>query len=194
MAKLYFRYGSMNSGKSLLLQITAYNYRERGRRAIVAKPTLDTKSKLVLTRAGLTCDVDWALSTDVDILTLFREIEAPVDVIFVDEAQFLTKTQVEQLFTIAVMHNVSVIAYGLRTDFLGKLFEGSRRLMELAHSIEEIKTMCSCGEKAIFNVRTDENGIVAAGDKVLIDDGSVKYESICGKCLIESAPSVLFQE
>lgn len=194
MAKLYFRYGPMNSGKSTRLLQDAYNYEERGQRVAIMKPSVDTKDERVLSRLGVARIVDIKVSPDEDVETAFAHYvsqqEIPmdsvkgkaVDCLFVDEAQFLSGPQVNGLFNIVVGLDIPVIAYGIRTDFLSNAFPGSRRLFEVAHSLEEMKTICRCGKKAMFNARRSNGMFTMSGDQVAIDDGSVEYESLCGHC------------
>ncbi|MBC9703901.1 MAG: thymidine kinase [Enterococcus sp.] len=189
MAKLYFRYGAMNSGKSTNILQVAHNYKERGQIAIIAKPTIDTKDEKVLSRLGIAHQVDIPVAPETDMLRAFRDEYAntAVDCLIVDEAQFLTREQINDLLVIAVQDNVPVIAYGLRSDFQGRGFEGSLRLMEIAHSLEELKTICRCGKKAMFNGRRVNGVYVRSGDQVAIDDGGeVEYESLCAKCYMEN--------
>lgn len=190
--KLYFRYGAMNSGKSTSLLQAAHNYEERGQKAIIAKPTVDTKDEKVLSRLGVTRDVDLHVSPTTDVLDAFKKLSAEseaegkkIDCLIVDEAQFLSRTQINDLFMIAVSCNVPVLAYGIRSDFQGNGFPGSLRLLEIAHSLEEMKTICRCGQKALFNGRKIAGEYVRAGGQVAIDDGSVEYESLCGECYLK---------
>lgn len=206
MAKLYFRYGAMNSGKSTALLQAAYNYEERGQRVLLAKPAIDTKeADHVSSRLGMSREVDFLIGPDADVRALFAEhrarlraaasesllpeAEGPPDVacLLVDEAQFLTREQVDDLLRIVVMDGVPVLAYGIRTDFQTQAFPGSRRLMELAHSLEELKTICRCGRKAIFNARLVGGRFVFEGDQVAIDElttARVTYESMCAECYL----------
>lgn len=187
MAKLYFRYGAMNCGKSTSLMQVAYNYEERGMKVIIIKPLIDTKGgDHVVSRLGITRKVDLLLEKEKNI---YEEIEkwnnekGKVDCILVDEAQFFAKNQIDQLFEIAVKMNIPVICYGLRTDFQVRGFEGSERLLLIAHSIEELKTICSCGKKAIFNGRKINGEFVFEGEQVAIEDKEhIEYESLCGEC------------
>lgn len=190
--KLYFRYGAMNSGKSTSLLQAAHNYEERGQRAIIAKPTVDTKDEKVLSRLGVTRNVDLHVSPTTDVYLEFlalvaeaSEVGSKIDCLIVDEAQFLTRSQVNELFMIAVKLNVPVLAYGIRSDFQGNAFPGSLRLLEIAHSLEEMKTICRCGQKALFNGRKVAGVYVRAGGQVAIDNGSVEYESLCGECYLK---------
>ena len=149
MAKLYFRYGAMNSGKSTNMLQAAYNYEERGQQVLLAKPQIDTKGDAeIVSRLGVRRPVDFVISADDDLWELFaserEQVESatgkPVNCLLVDEAQFLTETQVDDMLRIAILANVPVLAYGIRTDFQTVAFPGSRRLLEIAHSLEELKT------------------------------------------------------
>lgn len=189
MSKLYFRYGAMNSGKSTALLQVAYNYQERGQIAVIAKPTIDTKDVNVLSRIGMARPVDIHVSPETDMVEAFLELgrnkQEVIDCLIVDEAQFLSPSQINGLFNIAVGLNVPVLAYGLRTDFQGKAFPGSLRLLEIAHSLEEMKTICRCGRKALFNGRKLDGVFVREGAQVAIDGQHAEYESLCGQCFIE---------
>ena len=187
MSKLYFRYGAMNSGKSTHLMQVAHNYEERGMRVILIKPSTDKKGgdKLV-SRLGVERKVDILCEKKMDIyeeIKKWQEVKFKIDCILVDEVQFMTKEQVDQLFKIAVVLDIPVICYGLRTDFMMEGFEGSTRLLLLAHSIEEMKTICKCGRKAILNGRKINDEFVFEGEQVAIDNiDYVQYESLCGHC------------
>ncbi|WP_288222420.1 thymidine kinase [uncultured Clostridium sp.] len=187
MSKLYFRYGAMNSGKSTHLMQVAYNYEERGMKVILIKPFTDTKGgdKLV-SRLGVERKVDLVIYEEDNILEKVKEYTKKVgniDCILVDEAQFLKSNQIDELFEVAVVLDTPVICYGLRTDFRMQGFEGSTRLLLLAHSIEEMKTICKCGKKAILNGRKINNRFVFEGEQVAIDNvNNVEYESLCGHC------------
>ena len=187
MSKLYFRYGAMNSGKSTALLQVAYNYQERGQIAVIAKPTVDTKDVNVLSRIGMARQVDIHVTPDTDMFETFVKLREnnDIDCLIVDEAQFLSSAQINGLFNIAVKLNVPVLAYGLRTDFQGKAFPGSLRLLEIAHSLEEMKTICRCGRKALFNGRKLGGVFVREGAQVAIDGQHAEYESLCGQCFIE---------
>lgn len=197
MAKLYFRFGAMNSGKSTSILQVAHNYKERGQTALIAKPTVDTKDEKVLSRLGIAQHVDIPIGPDTNMLEEFRvaygaDSEVSVDCLIVDEAQFLSRSQINDLLIIAVQDNVPVIAYGLRSDFQGRGFEGSLRLMEIAHSLEELKTICRCGKKAMFNGRKVNGVYVRSGGQIAIDDGGeVEYESLCAKCYMENVGPLL---
>lgn len=193
MAKLYFRYGAMNSSKSALLLTAAYNYEERDQHPVLVKPGVDTKAgKAVASRIGIERDVDIVLGADESLLTRLEQHSAleDIDAVFVDEAQFLTPAQADEAFTIAVTRGIPVLCYGLRGDFMTVSFPGSRRLMEIAHSIEELKTICRCGSKAIFNARIVDGVFVRHGAQVAIDGQQASYESLCGRCYIEKVGPV----
>lgn len=190
MAKLYFRYGAMNCGKSTALQQVAYNYEERGMRVVIIKPRIDTKGgDKVISRLGIERTVDLIVDKDEDLNKTIKGYlsgKGAVDCILVDEVQFITKDQVDSLFEIAVKENIPVICYGLRTDFLMNGFEGSERLLLLAHSIEELKTICSCGRKALLNGRKIDGEFVFEGNQVAIEnENNVEYESLCPACYIQ---------
>ena len=187
MSKLYFRYGAMNSGKSTHLMQVAHNYEERGMKVILIKPATEKKGgdKLV-SRLGVERKVDILCLEKMNIyeeIQKWQEVKFKVNCILVDEVQFMTKEQVDQLFKIAVVLDIPVICYGLRTDFMMEGFEGSTRLLLLAHSIEEMKTICKCGRKAILNGRKINGKFVFEGEQVAIDNiDNVQYESLCGHC------------
>ncbi len=192
MAKLYFRYGAMNSGKSTGLLQAAFNYEERGQRVLLAKPATDTKGERdVVSRLGMTRSVDFLVGPDESVLEAFEhaaaERDEPVACLLIDEAQFLQRAQIDELLRIAVERGVPVIAYGIRTDFLTHAFPGSARLLELAHSLEELKTICRCGRKAMFNGRRIGDGFVFDGDQVAIDGEAVTYESLCATCYLQES-------
>ena len=187
MAKLYFRYGAMNCGKSTALIQVDYNYRERNMNTVIIKPETDTKgSDKVISRLNVERKAD-ILATAKDNLYLRidsrHKEKGPAHSVLVDEAQFLTQSQVDQLFEVAVILDIPVICYGLRTDFLLNGFEGSARLLLMAHSIEELKTICKCGQKAVANGRKVGGRFVFEGAQVAIEgEASVEYESLCARC------------
>ena len=209
MAKLYFRYGAMNSGKSTGLLQAAFNYEERGQRVLLAKPKVDSKGDdQIVSRLGVTRQVDFLVGPQDGFRELLSQhaagaepgtlLEAmgssgeelhakPVSCLLVDEAQFLTPEQVDDLLRIAVLDGVPVLAYGIRTDFRTRAFPGSARLMDLAHSLEELKTICRCGRKAVFNTRRQGEQIVFDGEQVAIDGDQVWYESLCAACYLEAS-------
>jgi thymidine kinase len=188
MSKLYFRFGAMNSGKSTVLLQVAYNYEERGQKVLLTKPSVDTKGEGIVSRLGVTRNVDFFLTPGLDVKQRLQEHideHGPVDCLIVDEAQFMERQQVNDLFVIATTMNIPVIAYGIRNDFQTNAFPGSMRLLEIAHSLEELKTICRCGRKAIFNGRKINGVFVKEGSQVAIDGQQAEYESLCGKCYLE---------
>lgn len=193
MSKLYFRYGAMNSGKSTALLQAAFNYEERSQYVLLAKPAIDYKGdKNILSRLGVSREVDFLVRPQDNLRELFAQNREEVtsktgqDVscLLLDEAQFLTEEQVDQALEVAVLDSVPVLAYGIRTDFQTKSFPGSRRLLEIAHSLEELKTICRCGKKAMFNGRLLNGKFVFAGEQVAIDGDKVTYESLCPSCYL----------
>ena len=188
MAKLYFYYASMNAGKSTNLLQADFNYRERGMRTVLFTAAIDDRfaAGTITSRIGLdTPAIAFDRNTDLAAIVLASGTEAPACVL-VDEAQFLTTTQVDQLATLADAHGVPVLAYGLRTDFLGNLFEGSARLLAIADSLIEIKSVCACGRKATMNLRVDADGrAVAAGAQTEIG-GNDLYIALCRRHFSEA--------
>ena len=191
MAKLYFRYGAMNCGKTTLLLQTAFNYEERGMHIQLFKPLIDTKGgDEVVSRLGASRKVNVLLSKD-DHVYDYLDGENMPDAIIVDEAQFLTAEQVEEFYIITKQFDIPVLTYGLRNDFQMNTFEGSARLLSLADDIEELKTICRCGKKATQNMRLLDGKPLFEGSSVLIDGTSdVKYESVCGKCYLEKSGKI----
>nr|WP_306427663.1 thymidine kinase [Brevibacterium sp. 50QC2O2] len=203
VAKLYFRYGAMNSGKSTALLQAAFNYEERGQRVLVAKPSVDVKGAgQVMSRLGVTRAVDFLIGAEDDVEALFNDeagmiahdalLESvggvpPVACLLIDEAQFLTPEQIDGLMRIATLRRVPVMCYGIRTDFRTRAFPGSARLLEIAHTLEELKTICRCGRKAMFNGRRIDGRFVFAGDQVAIDGVEATYESLCSACYLEES-------
>ena len=175
MAKLYFRYGAMGSSKSANAVMVRFNYLERGQNCVMLKPRLDTRDgeRVVMSRCGLNAPCYYV--EELDSLKLDG-----VKCVIVDEAQFLTKAQVEKLVSIADEMDIPVIAYGLRADFRGELFEGSYWLLAWADSIEEIKTVCWCGKKATFNARLVNGRVVKTGEKIVLG-GNESYVALCRK-------------
>jgi thymidine kinase len=191
MSKLYFRHGAMNSGKSTALLQAAHNYEERDQIVLLAKPAVDTKGdKAITSRLGVDRNVDFLVTPEANLRTLFnQEAKAASDrsgkrvsCLLIDEAQFLSRAQVDQALEIAVLDDVPVLAYGIRTDFLTNGFPGSLRLLEIAHSLEELKTICRCGRKAMFNARKMNGEFIFDGEQVAIDGDQVTYESLCAVC------------
>lgn len=193
MSKLYFRHGAMNSGKSTALLQAAHNYEERDQHVLLAKPAVDVKGEMAITsRLGVDRKVDFLITPELDLRNEFASRVADfnsttgknIACLLIDEAQFLTRDQVDQALEIAVIDDVPVLAYGIRTDFLTNGFPGSLRLLEIAHSLEELKTICRCGRKALFNGRKIDGKFVFNGDQVAIDGVNVTYESLCPQCYI----------
>ena len=184
MAKLYFRYGAMNCGKTTALLQTAHNYAESGQKAIIIKPAVDTKMKSCVTsRLGISREVDLLVGENDNLFKHFEENGQGLDCILVDEVQFLTVAQIEELYRVAVVLNIPVICYGLRADFRMDGFPASSRLLELAHSITEMKNVCSCGKKATCNLRLVNNVPVFKGNQVEIDNSDfISYKAVCSEC------------
>ena len=184
MAKLYFKYGAMNSGKSTLIIQAAHNYEENGMKVALFKPKRDTKGEdMIVSRIGVSRMVDSLISDSEDIFKLVKKKYKDVSSVLIDEANFLMKEQVDQLMRITNELNIAVICYGIRTDFLTHGFPGSTRLLEIAHVLDEIKTMCRCGRKATYNARYVGNRIVTHGYQIAIDGvNGVRYISLCSKC------------
>ena len=185
MAKLYFKYGAMGSSKTAQALITKYNYEENGMKVWLIKPSADTRdgADILRSRIGLEAAVE-VIPPAVDIHARFLGSRiSRCDVIIVDECQFLTEKQIDQLRAIVNEQSVPVLCFGLRTDFLTRLFPGSRRLMELADVIEEIKTMCDCGAKATVNARISDGYIVTEGAQVVLG-GNDSYIAMCHRCYV----------
>ncbi len=186
MAKLYFRYGAMGCGKTMQLLQVAFNYEERGHQVCVMKPKTDTKNgEKLLTRIGPERETDLCFDRDTDLFKAVAERFAGVACVLVDESQFLTKAQVDQLMQIACQLDIPVMAYGLRLNFRQEDggFEGATRLLQIAHDIEEIKTICECGHKATMNCRFLNDKLVTTGPDVLIDGTSkIEYRALCPSC------------
>ena len=186
MAKLYFKYGAMGSSKTAQALITKYNYEENDMRVWLIKPSADTRDgrAILRSRIGLEAEVE-VMTPETDIAGRFGEIaHERYNAVIVDECQFLTEQQIDQLRSIVNDYGVPVMCFGLRTDFQTKLFPGSRRLMEVADTIQEIKTMCDCGAKATVNARIDGEGhIVTEGAQVVLG-GNDSYIAMCHKCYI----------
>ena len=186
MAKLYFKYGAMGSSKTAQALITKYNYEENGLKVWLIKPSADVRdgADILRSRIGLEAKVQ-VIAPEADVYDLFvRERAGACNVIIVDECQFMTARQIDQLRAIVNDYDIPVMCFGLRTDFLTKLFPGSLRLLEVADTIQEIKTICDCGNKATVNARIDENGhIVTQGAQVLLG-GNDSYIAMCHRCWI----------
>ena len=185
MAKLYFKYGAMGSSKTAQALITKYNYEENEMSVWLIKPSADTRdgAQILRSRIGLEAAVE-VVPPDADIYAVFCATrKGSCDVVIVDECQFLTEAQIDQLRAIVNDFSIPVLCFGLRTDFQTRLFPGSRRLMELADAIEEIKTMCDCGAKATVNARISDGYIVTEGAQVVLG-GNDCYIAMCHRCYI----------
>ncbi len=185
MAKLYFKYGAMGSSKTAQALITKYNYEENDMQVWLLKPSADTRdgASILRSRIGLQASVE-VIPPQADVYRRFLQRSGRCHVVIVDECQFMTPEQIDQLRAIVNDFNIPVMCFGLRTDFQTKLFPGSLRLMELADSIEEIKTMCDCGAKATVNARIDSGGyIVTQGAQVFLG-GNDSYIAMCHRCYI----------
>ena len=186
MAKLYFKYGAMGSSKSAQALITKYNYEENGLSVWLIKPSADTRDgqAVLRSRIGLEAQAEVMLPTS-DILARFAESRKDdCNVVIVDECQFLTQAQIDQLRGIVDEYGIPVLCFGLRTDFQTKLFPGSLRLMELADVIEEIKTMCDCGAKATVNARIDADGFIVTQGAQVVLGGNDSYIAMCHRCYV----------
>lgn len=186
MAQLYFRYGAMGCGKTMQLLQVAFNYEERGQKVCVIKPATDTKNGTkLLTRIGPERDTNFTVDRRTNIFNRIKKEYSDVDCVLVDESQFLTAKQVDQLMEVVIKLNIPVICYGLRLNALmtDEGFEGATRLLQIAHKIEEIKTICDCGRKATLNTRWLNGKLVSSGPAILIDGTSkIEYKALCEHC------------
>ncbi|NMA37037.1 MAG: thymidine kinase [Papillibacter sp.] len=182
MAKLYFKYGAMGSSKTAQALITKFNYEERGMLVWLIKPSVDDRDgdTVIRSRVGLSAEAE-NIPPDTDIINAYLK-RGKTDVIIADEAQFFTPEQIDGFRSIVDDYNVPVLCFGLRTDFLTHTFPGSKRLLELADSITEIKTICECGSKATVNARISPEGkIITQGEQVFIG-GNDSYVAMCHAC------------
>lgn len=200
MSKLYFKFSPMEAGKSAMLLIEAYNFEKRNINILCMKPSVDNREGIdkIYSRIGIEKDCftiypHYNIYNIVKgILSEEKENETKLQWILIDESQFLTIDHVEQLRAIVDDFDINVLCYGLRTDFQTHLFEGSKRLFELADDIDEMKISCSCGRKAIFNARFNENGeLVTSGEQILIG-GEDKYKPMCSKCYRKEVERQIF--
>lgn len=185
MAKLYFKYGAMGSSKTANALITKFNYEERGMKVWLLKPATDDRDgkDIIKSRIGLACRC-FVVTPDTNIVHEYEKLPE-YDAVIVDEAQFLMPEQIDELRYIVDNKGIPVLCFGLRTDFLTHVFPGSLRLLEIADSISEIKTICRCGSKATVNARIDENGnVITDGEQVLIG-GNDSYEAMCYSCYMK---------
>ena len=187
IGKLYFRYGTMGSAKTAMLLTQAYNFEERGMRYLCMKPIIDDREKdnVIRSRIGIERKCEW-IYPDTDIYAAIKRLSDEKGVVFdwilVDESQFLREQQVDQLARVVDEFGTNVVCYGLRTDFQSHMFEGSRRLFELADSIDEVKSTCSCGRKTIINARIDSQGNIVTDGKQVEIGGDDKYVALCRRC------------
>lgn len=189
MAKLYFKYGAMKSGKTTDIIKTYYNYKEKGMNVLIMKPGDDKKAgSNIQSRSGAELNADYVVPLNIDVYQLitYHLIDNNVDVIIVDEAQFLTPKQVDELSEVVDQFDIPVLCYGLRADAFSNMFPGSQRLFEISDKIEELKAICKCGKKATFNLRLNKiNGElipVFEGEQVSIDGIDAEYDSVCRPC------------
>ena len=188
MAKLIFRYGAMNSGKTTVMLQTAYNYEEKGHKVVLLKSSEDTKGDdLVVSRIGLSRKIDEFIKPKDKVVNVLEKYLDNIDCIIVDEAQFLLPKQVEELYYISKIYDIPVITYGLRTNFVMEEFKGSPKLLLLADEIQGVPTICSCGKKARMNARKVFGEYVTEGESVVIDgeNKNTEYEPLCGNCYLE---------
>ena len=187
MAKLYFKFGAMGCSKTAQALITKFNYEERGMKVLLVKPSTDNRdgATTVRSRIGLQAEAI-TVPESVDLYDLYKDENSDCNVIIVDECQFLHPDQVDQLSRVVMDFDVPVMCFGLSTDFLTHLFPGSRRLFEIADSIQEIKSVCKCGDKATVNARLDDDGnVVFSGDQLCLG-GNERYVAMCKKCWLKA--------
>ena len=187
MAKLWYRYSAMNAGKSTMAMQVAHNYEELEGKVLVWKPFVDTKGDdKIITRIGLKRQVDHLIDKEEKLSKYLNTLDENIACVLVDEAQFLTRDQVDELFMFSKLKDIPVICYGLRSDFKTMSFPGSLRLFEIADVMEELYTICRCGKRAKFNGRVVNGEFTSSGSQVAIDgENEVSYESLCGKCYLE---------
>lgn len=184
MAKLYFRYGSMNCGKSTAIIQVAYNYEEKGKKILLLKPKVDTKGgEYIVNRGTLKRKADHLVDVNDKISNL---ITNNIDAILIDEAELLTKEQIDDLYRITKLQDIPVLCYGLRCDFKMNAFPGAARLLAIADTIEELKNICECGKKATQNLRLVNGKVTFNGEQIAIDgENETTYESVCGACYLK---------
>ena len=184
MKKLYFKYGAMGSSKSANALMTAFNYRQKGYNVLLLKPALDTREKksVISSRIGLSHPC-YTFDRQTDLFDYVKQF-GNMQIVIVDEVQFCTKEQIDQLKQLT-MEDYIVLCYGLKTNFKGELFEGSKRLFEIAESFQEIKSVCRCGKKATMNARLQNGKVVTSGDEIDIG-GDEKYEGMCYECYMKA--------
>lgn len=182
MAKLYFIYGAMGCGKTIDLLKTAFNYEERGQNVLLFTPKKDDRYGVgkIKTRVGLERDAI-VIDENMDLYSYVLKYPKKIDCVLVDEVNFLSKRNIDELSDVVDFLNIPVMCYGLRTDFLTNTFEASKRLLEIADNIQEIKTICECGKKAIINMRIADGKIVTEGEQIMVG-GNDSYKSVCRHC------------
>lgn len=184
MAKMYFRFGSMNCGKTTALLQVAHNYEEKGMKILIVKSSIDKKGDTsIVSRLGISRVVDILVPPNESIFSNTNLDN--ISCILVDEVQFMTSKQIKELWIVSKLKDIPVICYGLKTNFKGELFEGSKAVLEVADELEELSTICKCGNKARFNARVVNNKFTYNGDEVAIDGIDASYEPLCGNCYIE---------
>ena len=186
MAKLYFKYGTMGSAKTAQALITKYNYEENGLTVWLVKPSADNRDGRVIIRSRVGLESEAQVIAPAESIRGAFELREKTDVIIVDECQFMTPAQIDQLRDIVDTENIPVLCFGLRTDFQSKLFDGSKRLFEVADTITEIKAICDCGAKATTNARIDSEGYIVTEGAQLLLGGNDRYIAMCHKCWIRN--------
>lgn len=189
MAKMYFRFGAMNCGKTTALLQVAHNYEEKGMKVCVVKSAIDKKgNRNIVSRLGIEREVNLLIDSTESILDNIDLTN--IIAVLVDEVQFMSKDQVKELWLISKLYDIPVVCYGLKTNFKGELFEGSKAVLELADELEELATICKCGRKAKFNARKVNGEFVFEGEEVAIDGIDAEYEPVCGLCYIKDVMKV----
>ena len=197
MAKLLYKYATMNSGKTIDLLRTVYNYEENNGKVIILKPKVDTKGgKKIVSRLGVSRDADYLVCYDDEIIDLLKGKLDNIDAILVDEAQFFSKKQIEDLSIISKVMNIDIICYGLRVNFRGELFEGSKKLFEVADSIDELVTLCNCRNVARFVGRKEDGVFKVDGPEIIIDGSkkNVEYVPLCKECYLKEVKKIDFDK
>lgn len=186
MAKLYFKFGAMGSSKTAQALITKFNYEERGMKVLLLKPAVDDREGAAVVRSRIGLEAPCILvDAETNLFKFYTDNYRDADVIIVDECQFLTESQVDELSAVVLEYNIPVLCFGLRTDFQTHFFPGSKRLLEIAESVTEIKSVCRCGQKATVNARFDDQGnVVFKGEQVMIG-GNSRYEAMCYRCWLK---------
>lgn len=196
MAKMHFKYASMNSGKTIDLMRTAYNYEENGYKVLVLKPALDTKAgNKISSRIGLERNVDFLILKNDSIVEKLKNHLNDINCILVDESQFLTSSQVDELWIISKIMDIPVLCYGLRTNFMLESFEGSKRLLEISDILEELTTLCKCGNIARYVGRCKNGVFETEGEEIVIDGAkNIEYYPLCGECYLKKVKKINFDK